>query len=256
MIKCYVINLDRSKDRLEHITRIFGEQGLVFERIAAVDGRLLSEEELGRLTAKSTWQPKLTASEVGCFLSHRKCLRQIAEGNEPWVAVFEDDVILSSSIKILLQEDSWIPQNTDIVKLDTNKTICTLSRRKIINIARKKYYLSRLLSAHYGTGCYIISRQCAKKLLDLIQAIKAPIDVIYFDPNKGLLHQLNIQQVIPAPVIQSGMTSTIEKGKKVKEVLPLHAKLTREVRRIYHKNLRATWQTLTRGYYIGRIPFK
>gem|GEM_PF-353184 len=255
-INCYVINLDRSINRLQYISHIFHGLDLDFERISAIDGKLLSEEELNHLTEKSTWQPKLTASEVGYFLSHRECLRRIAEGNEPWGAIFEDDVVLSPKIRPLLQSTDWMPDGADIIKLDTHKTICTLGRRKLINISRKNYYLSRLLSTQYGACSYIISKQCAKKLLDLVQDINAPIDVIYFDSNHGLLHQLNIQQVFPALVMQTGISSTVEKNKKIKRKLSLHRKLIREIRRIYHRNIRATWQSLTRGYYTGKIPFK
>jgi len=259
-MKCYVINLDRSKDRLEHITHVFNERGLDFERIAAVDGTLLSEEELNHLTAKSTWQPKLTAAEVGCFLSHRECLHRIAEGSEPWAAVFEDDAMLSPHIGIFLQEDSWIPQDADIIKLDTIGMICTLGRRQKLASTEgeiQSYRLARLLSRHYGAEGYIISRQCAKKLYDFTQNITShQIDVIYFDQDLGLLQELNVYQLIPAPVIQSGMVSTIGYSKKIKKNISLQGKAVREAKRIYRRNLLPIWQMLTRGYYTGKIPFK
>jgi len=262
-MKCYVINLDRSKDRLEHITRVFDEQRLSFERVAAVDGTLLSEEELNHLTAKSTWQPKLTAAEVGCFLSHRECLHRIAEGSDPWVAVFEDDAMLSLHIGPLLRDPEWIPKTEKIgvIKLDTNTIgmICVLGKRQKLTNAKgeiRPYRLAPLLSQHYGTAAYIISKQCAKKLYDLIQDITAPIDVILFDQNTGLLQELNVHQLIPAPVIQSGMTSTIGYSKKIKKNISLQDKAVREAKRIYRRNLLPIWQMLTRGYYTGKIPFK
>jgi len=131
-IKCYVINLDRSTDRRKYINRIFGEKGLVFERVTATDGALLSDKEFDRLTSKRNWPYELTRNEVGCFLSHRECLRRIAENDDPWGAIFEDDIILSQNICPLLKDVSWIPEGTDIVKLDTAEIICIVGRTRPI----------------------------------------------------------------------------------------------------------------------------
>jgi len=258
-IKCYVINLDRSIDRIDHITQMFSKQGLNFERVTATDGTLLKNEELQYLTAKSTWQPKLRPSEIGCFLSHRECLRRIAESDEFWGSIFEDDVALSPNIYPLLQNPDWIPDGVDIVKLDTIGMICTLGKRQKLTISGieiKPYRLARLLSRHYGAEAYIISKKCAKKLYEITQYVTAPIDVIYFDTNAGLLQRLNVQQMIPAPVIQAGMASTIGYSKKSKNMVPLTIKLARETRRIYYKNILATWQKVTRGYWTGKVRFE
>ena len=37
-MKAYCINLDRRPDRLKHMTEVFAEHGIAFERVAAVDG--------------------------------------------------------------------------------------------------------------------------------------------------------------------------------------------------------------------------
>jgi len=131
MIKCYVINLDRSKDRLEHITHVFSEQGLIFERVAATDGALVSDEEFKQHNKKSVFPRKLVKAEIGCFLSHRECWRKVIESDNKWAAVFEDDIILSPNISGLLQDFHWIPDGTDIVKLDTAKMKCTIGQRSI-----------------------------------------------------------------------------------------------------------------------------
>jgi len=131
-IKCYVINLDRSLDRLEYITQVFNECGLEFERVAAIDGGLLSEEELKRHNEKSVLPRELIPAEIGCFLSHRECWHRIIESNDQWAAVFEDDIILSQNSGLILQNIDWIPDETDIVKLDTAKIKCTIGHRSSV----------------------------------------------------------------------------------------------------------------------------
>ena len=46
LLKAYVINLDRSKDRLAHMREALGRARVEFERIAAVDGAALTRDAL------------------------------------------------------------------------------------------------------------------------------------------------------------------------------------------------------------------
>jgi len=274
MIKCYVINLDRSKDRLEYITRVFNERGLDFERIAAVDGALLSEKELDRLIAKSTWQSKLTAAEVGCFLSHRECLRQISQNNQFYAAVFEDDILFSKNIKTLLENSDWIPSDTDIVKLDTYHIHCILGSSSPVNLAQTSdsdisYQIMRLISKHCCAGGYIVSRSCAKKLYELTQSIRLPIDELYFNPDYGMLQELNVQQLVPAVVMQvaheKGNKSTIaaernlsrqNDSKQRRRSQPVLSRLFLEIQRVYKRRILPPWLVLTKGYRYMQVPFE
>jgi len=260
-IKCYVINLDRSKDRLTHMNRVFNQQGLTFERVRAVRGEDLSEEKFNHLTSKHHWLYPLTPNEVGCFLSHRECLRQIAAGSEPWGAIFEDDITLSPNIHLFLRHVDWIPEGTDIVKLDTGKINCAVKQPVFINMGgvSTHYQLAQLVSKHYCAGGYIVSKQCAKKLYELTEYVTAPIDEIYFNPNYGLPRQLNVQQMIPALVVQQGnIESTIEEHRKTmkKKYRPLKLRLQREIQRAYRKHLLLPWLARVRGCRVGKIPFK
>jgi len=266
-IKCYVINLDRSVDRLEHISQVFSNQDLSFERVKAIDGTVLSNIEFNLLTSKRNWPHELTRNEVGCFLSHRECLRRIIENNASWGAIFEDDIILSHDICPLLKDVSWIPEGTDIVKLDTAEIICTVGRtRPIIHhnylpSPAQPSRLGRLFSKHNCTGGYIVSKQCAKKLYELTEYVCAPIDEIYFNPDYGLLRELNVQQIIPAVVIQrSGIESTIDEQRKLKRKKKMKRSLTssisREIQRAYTRRILSPWLALTHGYYTGKIQFK
>jgi len=257
-IKCHVINLDRSPDRLRHVARIFSELGLGFERVAAVDGGSLSDEEYQHLTSRLRWPRELSRNEVGCFLSHRQCLRLIAEGDAPWGAVFEDDIEISPHIRCLLKDASWIPEGVDIVKLDTTNKRCTAGRPRLITAGSgAPYRLGRLLSTHYGTGGYIVSKQCAKKLCTHMEYVRAPVDVVYFKPDFGLLRELNVQQMIPAPVSHLGLVSTIGGHRSIKkDHVPWRRKPIREVRRVYRRHISPLWLTLTRGCRTGKVAFQ
>lgn len=80
--------------------REFSRYGLAFTRVAGGDGRLLKQQELEAVTARGRhWEIPIPPAEIGCFLSHHKCLEIIANGEDEFAAVFEDDIILSHEAK-------------------------------------------------------------------------------------------------------------------------------------------------------------
>jgi len=266
ILRLYVINLDRSSDRLVHATKVFTDLGLEFTRIAAVDGNELDEVEYQWLTRDHTWPIPLTRPEVGCFLSHRKFLQIVVDQDEPYAAVFEDDVNLSPHAIKILKNHAWIKPGIDIIKLDTAKIKCWLEPLYESDI--KPYRLGRLLSKHYGGGGYIVSREAAIRLLAVTQQAFAPIDEIYFNPYCCILQSLNVQQIVPAPVVHTEpLASTIRepfdasKRQRTKKRLPrtLLDSLKREMQRFYRRRLRPIpiifWYKWIRGYYWGKIPF-
>src|SRR5436853_557536 len=132
-MKAYVINLDRSADRLAHMHDALGAIGLAFERIPAADGATLGADLVedfrrNRIVAKPDgWLP----GEVGCFLSHLDAWQRIAAGEDSWAAVFEDDIHLSPDLRPLLDSPDWIPPDADIVRVEGNRSMRLSSGRPI-----------------------------------------------------------------------------------------------------------------------------
>jgi len=259
-LRIFVINLDRSPDRLAHITNEFSRLGLEFARIAAIDGNALSDEMFAHWTRERNWPKPLTRPEVGCFLSHRECLRVGVEQGDPYFAIFEDDVILSPHATFFLHDHAWIEPGIDIVKLDTASIKCLLQPLHKSNVA--SYRQGRLVSKHYCAGGYIVSRDAAIQLLATTEQAFAPIDEIYFNPDYDILKTLNIQQIVPAPVIQAGLVSTIRqpsqskgrcKGHPPLRLLP--QRLAKEIRRFYKRRLRPFFYKVVKGYHWEKIPF-
>lgn len=269
-MKLYVINLDRSKDRLEHVTTVFSKVGLSFDRVSAVDGRALPDEEFKRLTSVRNWPLELTRTEVGCFLSHRECLRLIAEGDDHFGAIFEDDIILSPKAALFLENWDWIPEGVDIVKIDTAEIDCLIG--PVSAKLSAGYRLAPLISKHYCAGGYIVSKDCARRLYELTEYATAPIDEIYFNPDCGVLQTLDVQQMFPAPVIQAGLVSTIrgpkepdqprmkkkriKKPKHLRSQLPFSQKVVREIKRIGRRHIQPIWVKWLSPNRWGKIAFK
>lgn len=85
-----VINLDRSPERLRSISQQLVAQDLHFERLPAVDGRKLAQEELSRLEApydapeKFVFRKALWPNEIACFLSHAACWERLVKSGCEW----------------------------------------------------------------------------------------------------------------------------------------------------------------------------
>ncbi|MBR1608613.1 MAG: glycosyltransferase family 25 protein [Kiritimatiellae bacterium] len=100
-MKIYVINLDRSPERLAETKRQLDAAGLPFERFPAVDGRALSPAERReacpplRFWLANGFRSVLPG-EIGCALSHRGVWERIADGPGDVAAVFEDDAVLDA----------------------------------------------------------------------------------------------------------------------------------------------------------------
>ncbi|MCR4267010.1 glycosyltransferase family 25 protein [Nitratireductor sp. ZSWI3] len=194
-MKSYVINLDRSVERLDYMRGQFDSLGIGFERIPAVDGSTLEAADF------STSPLRLPV--IGCLLSHHAAWRKLLSSEDVFAAVFEDDAILKPEIKPLLTSSDWIPEEVGIVKLETTDSRVMLGRPAIPVAGARA--LHRLLSDHHGTAGYIIHRHEAELLLDETSTFQRPVDLAMFAT--GILSQkrLRVFQINPAPVRQRSL---------------------------------------------------
>lgn len=200
-MKSYIINLDRSSERLKRMGRRFALLELDFERVPAVDGASLSPEDISEIYQPILNAPALTKGEIGCFLSHRRCWTQIASGPDAFGCIFEDDVILSWRSSLFLGQETWIPIEADIIKIETAYHRVWLDR---VGISLPKgLRLNRLRDTHFASGGYILSRSAATHLLALTRRFSDAVDHLLFNPGCGVADGLTIYQMSPALCIQT-----------------------------------------------------
>lgn len=264
-MKCYLINLDRSQDRLARMQLQFDGYNINFTRVPAVDGKTLTSEQLSELLDPvQRWEIPLPPSEIGCFLSHKKCLELIAGGEDDYAAIFEDDVTLSKDCSFFLQNTDWIPDNADVIKIDTDDVLVALKDFSVIK--NTEYELTKLCSKHLCCGGYIVSRNAAKRILTFMDKISVPVDNLIYDPKYKLFFQLNIKQIMPALCMQVDTDSLIEADRQ--QLRLKHKKrpkflewVGRELMRPYKRNAHIIspvniwlrWTTTTRWL---KVPFK
>jgi glycosyl transferase family 25 len=197
-MKAYYINLDRSVSRRDWFERQARRLGVEFERVAAVDAAALPESELAQL--RSTASVPLSAGEIGCFLSHRRIWQMIAERDDDWAFVAEDDVHFSTDASFFLSNCDWLPAGVELVKAET--TLLRLELSRAVYGRPFNHELRRLLSKHFGSGGYFVSRTGAARLLAFTAGSCNPADLVLFSPKEGVVRKTAVLQLAPAICIQ------------------------------------------------------
>lgn len=150
----FYINLDDHAERKEYMEGQFRYWGVEeFTRISACDGRKndLSKIIEGRMP--DTMEP----GEIGCVLSHLKALKFWLETSDsPCAIIMEDDTDLDTikHWKFTWQDFiSKVPYDYDVIQF----VIC--------NPGRVFFQLHRRFINDFSTGCYLITRHHAQKLM-------------------------------------------------------------------------------------------
>lgn len=174
----------------------FAHLNIDFERVGATDGAGLPEETITQINARNEWFRALTKAEVGCLLSHRLCWEIVAAGEDPYAAIFEDDMRISAAAQPLLRSSQWIPPGVDFIKLETrNRAVVVGWTAQRVS---PEHRLTRLFSFHDGLGGYILSRSSARWLCAQIPERTAPVDQLVLNPQFGIFSHLNAFQLTPS----------------------------------------------------------
>ncbi len=202
-MRVYLINLDRSPERLHFFEKQASVTGIDFERISAVDGRQLSSEELAAAVAQEFEFQPIGACDIGVLMSHKRAWEKLLASGRPHAAVFEDDAVLSPSIRLVLDAIDANELNFDIIKLESTlrPVVCARQTETLLSGT----VLQRLHTWHGGAAGYVISAACARQLLKLKEKLADIIDQVMFNPLSRVSSQLSILQLNPAVCIQKGI---------------------------------------------------
>ncbi|XCF07371.1 glycosyltransferase family 25 protein [Tamlana crocina] len=208
----YLINLDRSKDRLERMEKEFEKSGIhKFERIRAVDARNLKDTDY---TLKNRYDRNLVPGEIGCFLSHIKTMQTFLKSSFRFAIIIEDDAKLEINYKRTVEKSIEIYDSLpekhqwDVLKLKNGK-------RRSINVQQldETYFIGACgTSIPISTLGAIWTRKGAEKFLKKtlkngIPIIKRPIDC---ELQHAWNFNLRIYNLLPSVVDANPMNSVSE----------------------------------------------
>lgn len=222
MIGAYLINLDRSRERLAHMDGAFKRIGVAYERIAAIDGRA-DDFEMPPAS-------EMSRSEVAAYLSHRLVWEIVARRPQPYAAVFEDDVYLAPALASFLSNWAWIPAGVEVIKIDTMLMSVNVEKRGLA--IGGGFHLRRLLSTHWGTGGYIVSTKAAAKLAALPCVPTRPADAVLFEFGNRISNELIIHQLDPALCVQHDtIVGSLQSGSPLASVVEVDRGVRKAARR-------------------------
>lgn len=162
----FVINLEKDQARRESIAKQLQDLNLEFEVIKAVYGANLSPEERQRDydDGKAKWlrSRTLAPAEIGCAMSHINVYKLMAERQLQAALILEDDVVLPSNLKELL--------NDCTSALDTQLALVWLlspatgDRQSGVSTQINKDYLLLPYQAGYFASSYLLTLPAAQAL--------------------------------------------------------------------------------------------
>ena len=252
-----LINMDGAHERLSHFHAQAAQAGLAFERVAAVNGRAMSEEELDLHRDPAAIYP-LSAAEVGIALSHRRAWQSIVDAGVPWGSVFEDDACLQAQTGALLAALPTDFVKPTIVNLEaTNGDPVALSKKTIRFCGRD---LFELRGVSIGAAGYAINRAACLLLLAQPTCYATALDLYLFSRRFGAVDGIDVFKMDPAPVIQAdrlmttasdmGLGSSVsDRGKRLRPKPVVSKMLRREIYRLREqvRSIGAQWRVIPWG---------
>ncbi len=178
-IKTYLINLNRSIDRLEVMNNRLNTVGLSYERVSAIDGITLSSEMYKEISPNTRYPHPLTVGEVACFLSHKKCWELFLQSNFEWALILEDNCTLSKSAMQYFTESTWIPPDCKLINF-CNREDNTIFSDKQVTLTDGNTLLRVKITPPIGAYAYIISKEAAKNAIEQSEVIYEPVDNFLF----------------------------------------------------------------------------
>lgn len=201
-----LINLDRSPERLAAMRGQLGELGLTAERLAGTDGAQLDAGTRSRYYCEAlnhqVYHKRLTAGEIGCYISHLRAWQLIVERGWQHALVLEDDLLLRPEFPAAVAAVADLPAGWEVVKLNGGRTKPVTRKTPLSPFELVDYY-----KAPVFTSAQAVSRTAAEKLLKTRIPFGRPADVdLQFPWETGV----RVQGLEPYPVVaRADVPSTI-----------------------------------------------
>ena len=203
-IPIYVISLARAKQRRNRVASEFERVGMDYAIYEGIDGQLSSEELLANFDLRA-WSRNmggpLSLGHLGCYMSHVKLWKQVANGDDAIVLICEDDVVFSAGFPTALVAALSMQCKWDIVRFS-----CVRAKGKLLQDLSGQFRLNAYWGSFTGNGCYLIKRNVAARLADSFLPIRRAHD---HELNRFFFHNIRLMGLEPrttAKALSQGRT--------------------------------------------------
>jgi glycosyl transferase, family 25 len=208
-VRAYVINLARSLDRRAHITAELKKVGLDYEIVTAVDGQELDLTDTSKIDP-SFHRITLTAGSAGARLSHLSVYQKIIEDGLDKALVLEDDIILPSDMRTLVESVAEHLSGAEVALLSFDSPeACKVSAEGSIALpSARTLALPIDVRQPRSAGAYVITREACERMVKGALPIRVQADMWWDFYRDGLIDR--VRCVVPLSVHKSAkLTSTI-----------------------------------------------
>ncbi len=210
-MKTFLVNLDRSADRLAEADAELARAGVAYARARAVDGAALTAEEraanVSRFHMYRCLGRRLRPAEIGCALSHLNVHRQALDENLPFWAVLEDDVVIDAAAwnqAVARIEQTNDPAVPTVWLMSDGHGLVPPSAPAIVRLLGAQ----RGILHTWGTLGYALNAAAAKRIRALAWPVRYTADAWSTYCRKGV----DVRVVFPTAVRErpaSSLTSTV-----------------------------------------------
>lgn len=170
----WIVNLEKDIDKRQFMEDQLRKLELNYEIIPAIDGKLLSENDLvfySKTIALRDFGRELTPGELGCANSHIKLWHSIVDHNYDEVLILEDDIHIGRDLVDILRHRDKLPSDYQHINFSTKA-----KQRPIGDFVFDIFRASNHIERAYSTEAYLLTNSGARKLLDLVYPLYMPID--------------------------------------------------------------------------------
>ncbi len=207
----YIINLDRSADRLAFIAPQVQAVGYPVHRLSAVDGLTLSTKELTEVVAPHFYYYTghyADLGTIGCSMSHIRAWQLLVESDADYALIFEDDVAFAPDVlRRVIDELLTTGKTWDLINFQAAHRGFPLRYMTLPDGHSVVHYLTKITNA----GCYLLHRSAAIKLLQHAYPLQMPVDHYFM---QGWKLGITVVGVEPRLVRQTFGDSQIQVGLK------------------------------------------
>ena len=177
-LNCYVINLDRSVDRMERFKESFESFPIPFIRIPAVDGKNLSfpVEIYDAFTFFVQMGRDALPGEIGCYLSHLTALEMFLESDKEFAMICEDDAKPIPECYEVIEQAISHSTSWNLLRLYGGRSRTTFPYQKLLH----SHHLSTSITSMSGAVAYIVNRVTAEIFARQLRHMTAAYDDAIF----------------------------------------------------------------------------
>ena len=174
-MKTFVVHYKKLNERKDFFTKQFLDNNMNFEIVDQYDRDSISENEC------KIFIDNYSKVQIAVSLSHIYCYKQISEKYD-YGLIFEDDAVFNENFQQKLYKYiSELPEDWDMLFIGSG---CDLHIDQNLITNNKHIYKSKYSRC---TDSYIVSKKCAKSILDYINNIKYKI----YEPIDTWLNRVN-----------------------------------------------------------------